>query len=97
MPNVETGGGSSPPRVIYAPDPYYSEEARLAKLQGTVVIRAKIGTDGFVHAVEVTRSLGMGLDQKAEEAVWLWRFEPAMRNRKPAEVWIPIEVNFRLY
>jgi len=83
--------------VIYDPDPQYSEEARKAKYQGTVVRWAVIGPDGRPRELRAARSLGMGLDEKAIEAVKLWRFEPAMKDGRPVAVQINIEVNFRLY
>ena len=91
------GGGVSAPRPIYDPDPDYSEEARKAKYQGTVILWTVIGPDGRPHDIKVQRSLGMGLDQKAIEAVRKWRFEPAMKNGQPVAVQVNIEVNFRLY
>lgn len=91
------GGGVSAPRAIYAPDPEYSEEGRKAKFQGTVVLWTVIGPDGHTHEIRVSRSLGMGLDQKAIEAVRKWRFEPAMKDGHPVAVQVNIEVNFRLY
>jgi periplasmic protein TonB len=91
------GGGVSAPRAIYDPDPEYSEEARKAKHQGTVVLSVIIGPDGRPKDLRVQRSLGMGLDEKAIEAVRKWRFEPAMKNGQPVAVQVNIEVNFRLY
>ena len=91
------GGGVSPPRPIYDPDPDYSEEARKAKFQGTVVLWAVIGADGRTQEVRVQRSLGMGLDEKAVEAVRRWKFEPAKLGGQAVAVQISIEVNFRLY
>ena len=80
-----------------SPDPDYSEEARKAKYQGTVVLWLVVGPDGHPRDMKVTRSLGMGLDQKALEAVRQWKFEPAMMGGKPVAVQISVEVNFRLY
>jgi TonB family protein len=91
------GGGVSAPRPIYDPDPEYSEEARKAKFQGTVLLTAVIGPDGRPRDLRVARSLGMGLDQKAIDTVWKWRFVPGMRNEKPVSVMVTIEVSFRLY
>jgi periplasmic protein TonB len=91
------GGGVSAPRPIYDPDPEYSEEARKAKFQGSVMLLAIIGPDGRPHDLRVTRSLGMGLDQKALDAVWKWRFAPAMKDGHPVSVAVSIEVTFRLY
>ncbi len=91
------GGGVSAPRGIYTPDPEYSEEARKAKWQGTVVLWVIIGPDGRPRDIRVQRSLGMGLDEKAVEAVRTWKFEPAKKDGQPVAVQVNIEVNFRLY
>ncbi len=91
------GGGVSAPRAISTPDPEYSEEARKAKYQGVCVLWLIVGPDGRPRDIKVARSLGMGLDQKAVEAVRNWKFEPAMKDGRPVAVQINVEVNFRLY
>jgi protein TonB len=91
------GGGVSAPRALDTPDPEYSEEARKAKYQGTCVLWLIVGPDGKPRDIKVARALGMGLDQKAIEAVRNWKFEPAMKDGKPVAVQINVEVNFRLY
>jgi TonB family protein len=91
------GGGVSAPRAMDTPDPEYSEEARKAKYQGVCILWLIVGPDGHPRDVKVARSLGMGLDQKAIEAVKKWKFEPAMKDGKPVAVQINVEVNFRLY
>jgi TonB family protein len=90
-------GGVTPPRAIYAPDPEFSEEARKAKFQGTVVLWLIVGADGRTHEVRIQRSLGMGLDQKAIEAIRQWRFEPGRKDGIPVAVQVNIEVSFVLY
>lgn len=91
------GAGISQPVPIYAPDPDYSDEARKAKFQGTVLLWVVIGNDGLVKDVKIARPLGLGLDQKAIEAVRKWRFKPAEKDGHPVAVQAQIEVNFRLY
>ena len=91
------GGGVSAPRVVYDPDPEYSEEARKAKYQGVVVLWLVVSAEGKPYDIRVQRSLGMGLDEKAIEAVKQWRFEPAKKDGHPVPVMINVEVNFRLY
>lgn len=91
------GGGVSAPKKIYDPDPEYSEEARKAKYQGTCVLYVIVGSDGRPRDIRVSRTLGLGLDEKAIEAVKSWRFEPAYKDGKPVAVAINIEVDFRLY
>jgi TonB family protein len=91
------GGGVSAPKVIYRVEPEFSDEARKNKLTGTVLLRVIIGVDGKTHSINVMRSLGMGLDEKAMEAARLWRFEPGQKDGKPVPVEVNMEVNFRLY
>jgi TonB family protein len=91
------GGGVSAPRAIFAPDPQYSDEARKAKYQGTVILWVIVGPDGHPRDVKVARTLGMGLDEKAIEAVRTWKFTPSMKDGHPVAVQINVEVNFRLY
>ncbi|HUA15008.1 MAG TPA: energy transducer TonB [Verrucomicrobiae bacterium] len=91
------GGGVSPPRVIYQVDPEFSEEARKAKFQGTCELMLVVGTDGRPTDIRVASSLGMGLDEKAIEAVKQWRFEPSMKDGHPVRVEIAVEVEFHLY
>ena len=91
------GGGVSAPKAVFAPDPEYSEEARKAKYQGTCVLWLIVGPDGRTRDIKVARTLGLGLDEKAIEAVKQWKFEPAMKDGKPVAVQINVEVSFRLY
>jgi len=91
------GGGVSAPRPIYDPDPDYSEEARKAHWQGTVMLTVVVGPDGKVHDARVARSLGLGLDEKAIEAVRQWKFDPARKNGQAVAVQVNIEVNFHMY
>ena len=91
------GGGVSAPKALYAPDPEYSDEARKAKYQGIVVLWVVVGADGRPREIRVARALGMGLDEKAIEAVRTWRFEPAHLNDRPVAVQMNVEVSFRLY
>jgi protein TonB len=91
------GGGVSAPKVIYQPDPEYSEEARKAKFSGTCVLWLVVGPDGKARDIRVARTLGLGLDEKAIEAVKTWRFEPGMKDGKPVATQLNVEVTFRLY
>ena len=91
------GGGVSAPKAIFTPDPEYSEEARKAKYQGVVVLWLVIGADGHPQQIRVARPLGMGLDEKAIEAVRTWRFDPARKDGQPVAVQMNVEVSFRLY
>jgi protein TonB len=91
------GGGVSNPVLVYAPDPEFSDEARRAKYQGVCVVGLIVDAQGNPQRVRVVRPLGMGLDEKALEAVRQYKFKPAVYNGKPVPVEINIEVNFRIY
>jgi TonB family protein len=93
---VRVGGDVTAPVVLSKTDPQYTEEARAVKFQGTVLLAVEVGTDGLAHNVRVARSLGLGLDEKAIEAISQWRFKPGTKNGEPVNVNAMIEVNFRL-
>jgi protein TonB len=90
------GGGVSQPSVIFKVDPEYSEEARKAKYSGTVMLAVVVNTEGHAVDIHVVKSLGMGLDEKAIEAVDHWKFKPGMKGGQAVNVRATIEVNFRL-
>ena len=91
------GNGVTAPRAIYSPDPEYSDEARKAKYQGIVTLWAIIGPDGRPKSLQIAHSLGMGLDEKALEAVRNWRFEPATKDGIAVPVIVNVQVDFHLY
>jgi TonB family protein len=84
------------PVVIYKRDPDYTEEARRAKLNGSVMLKIVVGADGLAKDIQVVKSLGLGMDEKAMEAVSEWRFRPAERNGQPVDFPATIEVTFRI-
>jgi periplasmic protein TonB len=84
------------PKVLYQVDPEFSEEARRAKFYGTVILVVDVDTTGRAVNFRVAKSLGLGLDEKAMEAVARWKFRPAQRNGRPVTVPATIEVNFHL-
>ena len=90
------GGGVSAPILLYKKEPEYSEEARKAKYQGTVTLYVEVDPSGRATNIRVLHSLGLGLDEKAIEAVKQWKFKPGMKDGKPVTVQASIEVNFRL-
>ncbi len=90
------GGGVTNPSVLYKVEPEYSEEARKAKYQGTVVLYVEVDPAGRPRNLRVLRSLGLGLDEKAIEAVEKWKFRPGFKDGRAVTVAAQIEVNFRL-
>jgi len=90
------GGGVSAPSLIHKIEPEYPEEARLTRFQGTVVMSLVVAVDGQALDLQVGRSLGLGLDEKATAAVREWTFRPALKDGQPVNVRATVEVNFRL-
>jgi TonB family protein len=90
------GNGTTAPTVITRVDPEYSEEARKAKYSGSVQLSIVVGTNGKATDIKVTKSLGMGLDEKAVEAIQKWLFKPGTNKGQPVAVRALVEVNFRL-
>lgn len=91
------GGGVTAPVPIYEPEPEFSEEARKAKYQGVCTLGLIVGVDGRPTNIHVLNALGMGLDEKAIEAVKTWRFEPGKKDGHPVATQIAVEVEFHLY
>lgn len=91
------GGGVSAPQLIYSVEPEFSEEARKAKVAGNVLVNLWVDQNGNPSHVHVIRGVGMGLDEKAVEAVKQYRFKPALENGKPVLVELNVEVNFQIF
>jgi TonB family protein len=90
-------GGVTNPVPLVTPEAEFSDEARRSKYQGVCMISIIVDAQGYPRNPRVLRSLGMGLDEKALEAVQRYRFKPAMKDGKPVASMISVEVNFRLY
>jgi protein TonB len=91
------GGGVSAPILTYQVEPEFSEEARKAKAAGNVLVNLIVDQNGRPQNVHVLRGVGMGLDEKAVEAVKQYKFTPAKENGKPVAVELNVEVNFQIF
>lgn len=89
-------GGMTPPVIVSQILPEYSEEARKARFEGTVVLDTIVREDGSVEIKNVRRGAGFGLDEKAIAAVLKWRFKPGRKNGKPVAMALNVEVRFNL-
>jgi TonB family protein len=90
------GNGVSQPELVHKVEPQYSEDARKAKWQGTVTLSLVVNEQGKPVDIKVVKPLGLGLDQKAIEAVEQWLFKPGKKDGKAVPVMANVEVNFRL-
>ena len=94
---MHVGGSVSMPKVLYYVDPEFSEEARKAKFSGNVEVYLWIDEQGNPSHIRIARGVGMGLDEKAIEAVRQYKFKPAMQNGKPVKVDMYMDVDFHIY
>jgi TonB family protein len=96
-PHPRIGRGLNAPRLITHSNPEFSEEARSAKYQGTVIVSMHVDNTGQTRNLRIVHPVGMGLDRKALETVSQWRFDPAMRDGEPVDMDLAVEVDFHLY
>jgi TonB family protein len=97
-PGSGNGAAVRSPECAYCPRPEYSDQARLAKYQGSVLLNVVVLANGKAGRIEILKGVGMGLDEKAMEAVRTWQFKPAIgRDGKPIAAVVPIEVVFQLF
>lgn len=96
VPALHPGPGIVAPFVIAKAQPQYTSEARLAKMEGSVLLSLVVGADGQPRDIQVTRPLGLGLDQSAVENIRAWQFKPGTRNGTPVAVLVNEEVFFHV-
>jgi TonB family protein len=90
------GSGIEPPRLLREVKPDYTEEARVRRLAGEVVLEIVVRRDGSVGDLKVVKGLGGGLNERAVQAVRQWRFTPARRQGTPVDVIVEVAVEFKL-
>jgi len=88
--------GNQPPRVVAKTEPEYTEEARRAGVNATILLRLVVNEGGVPEEVQVVRGAGFGLDEKAVETVQSWRFDPGTKQGQPSRTPIHVEVSFNL-
>ncbi|HEX5229701.1 MAG TPA: M56 family metallopeptidase [Bryobacteraceae bacterium] len=90
------GPGVTPPTILYKAEPQYTDEARAAKIEGTVTLSIIVGVDQAAHDIRIVQSLDPGLDTNAIKAIMTWRFQPGIKDGQPVPVQAMIQVNYRL-
>jgi periplasmic protein TonB len=91
------GPATSEVTCLYCPQPPYTDEARKVKLQGKVLIRVLVETDGRARRIQILEGLGLGLEERTVETVKGWKFSPARdANRHAIPAWVTIETRFQL-
>jgi protein TonB len=94
---MSVGGGVSAPQVIHAVEPVFTDDARRANYQGNVSVQLIVDPEGNPQNVRLVSHLGMGLDERAIEAVRQYKFRPAMYQGHAVAVQILIDVDFHLH
>jgi len=90
--------GVTDPKCAYCPDPQYTDEAREAKLQGRVTLQVLVGADGRAVQIRVVQGIGLGLDERAAQAIRGWKFTPARdAAHRAIPAWVTVEAVFRLF
>lgn len=92
-----TGKDVTPPKATHAPDPDYSLFARELRYEGGLWLTTIVNTEGEATDIEITKPAGLGLDEKAVEAVRGWKFKPGMKDGNPVAIKISVEIEFHLY
>ncbi|HEX4155672.1 MAG TPA: energy transducer TonB [Acidobacteriaceae bacterium] len=94
---LHADGSVHPPILIRNASPEYTAAARKAKLSGDVELSLRVDKKGNPSHIRVVRGMGMGLNQKAVEAVRQYKFKPATQNGKPVAVDLVVDVNFQIF
>ena len=95
-PNIRVVSGATPPIPIFRVEPEFTDAARKAKYQGTVEVTIIVDADGNVRDARVAKAAGLGLDERALEAVKQWKFRPGTKDGKAVPVYAQVDVTFRL-
>jgi protein TonB len=95
-PVYRVGQDVTAPKIISKVDPAYTDDARAARIQGTVTLECVVRKDGTTNVRGVVQSLGYGLDEQATAALQQWKFEPGKKSGEPVAVLLKVEVNFNL-
>lgn len=95
-PPMRLGGDIVPPVKLVYPQPKYTEEGRLSRVQGVVILEAIVDAEGSVHDVKVLKGLPMGLAESAVDTAREWKFKPATLNGKPVPVYLNLTIHFSL-
>ena len=92
----QVGKDITAPVPIYDPNPEFRDRSPEAPSNGEMWLSIVVNKEGLVADPEITRPLGIGLDEKALESVQKWKFKPGRKNGQPIAVRIQVQVSFHL-
>jgi TonB family protein len=93
---VPDGSIDRPVEIVFKPTPEYTDDARSARIEGTVSLELEFTAAGDVRVLRVVRGLGYGLDEAAERAARRIRFKPAQSGDRPVDARATVHITFRL-
>jgi TonB family protein len=93
----DTADCITPPRQIHAPKPKYPKTERKAHHEGTVTLKLVVTSDGMPLDIRVSQTLSPDFDKEAIDTVTLWKFSPAIKDRKPVAVEMSVKIVFQLH
>jgi TonB family protein len=85
-----------PVEIVFKPTPEYTDEARSARIEGTVSLELEFTAGGDVRVLRVVRGLGHGLDEAAQRAALRIRFRPAQSDGGAVDSRATVHITFRL-
>jgi TonB family protein len=85
-----------PVEIVFKPTPEYTDEARSARIEGTVSLELEFTAAGEVRVLRIVRGLGHGLDEAAQRAALRMRFKPAQSDGRPVDSRATVHITFRL-
>jgi TonB family protein len=90
--------GVSMPVELVMPTPPYTDQARAARVEGSILLQCIVRKDGTVNGCRIIRSLGYGLDEESIRIIETkWRFKPAMILDKPIDMPVNLEIRFDIH
>jgi len=87
---------STKPVLLFRAKPHYPEVARLAQVEGTVIVKVLVDVDGSIKAAEVIRSVHPLLNRAALKAARLCTFEPGKQRQIKVPTWVAVPYRFKL-
>jgi TonB family protein len=85
-----------PVEIVFKPTPEYTDDARSARIEGTVSLELEFTAAGDVRVLRVVRGLGHGLDEAAQRAALRIRFKPAQSDGGAVDSRATVHITFRL-
>jgi len=96
-PALPAGAVDQPPRAISTIHPVYPFRARRLSIEGRVTVRLLVDAGGKIASFDIVTADPEGVfEQTVSKTVPNWRFEPALKDGRPVETWVTMDIVFQL-